>query len=168
MDNFKAELDDKLKSGIITEYSNFQNISIQVLNNHAPAKEKIVRFNNSPLMTKTLRKAIMHRSRLKNTYIRKRNVKNWENYKKQINFCVDLLRKTKTEYFKNLNIKDLSDNHNYWKTTKPYFSNKGLNSNKLLLKEKGNLVSDEKELATIMSSFFIIITKNLELKKDGK
>ena len=32
MDNFKAELDDKLKSGIVTD---FQNIFIQVLNNHA-------------------------------------------------------------------------------------------------------------------------------------
>ena len=51
---------------------------------------------------------------------------------------------------------------------KPYFSNKGLNSNKLLLKEKGNLVSDEKELATIMNNFFINITKDLELKKDSK
>ena len=65
------------------------------------SKEKIVRFNNSPFMTKTLRKTIMHRSRLKNIYIPKRNDKNWENYKKQINFCVELLRKTKTEYFKN-------------------------------------------------------------------
>ena len=65
MDNFKAELDDKLKSGVVTEYSNFQNIFIQVLNNHAPAKKKIACFNNSHFMTKTLRKAIMHRSRLK-------------------------------------------------------------------------------------------------------
>ena len=109
-------------------------------------------------MTKTLRKAIMHRSRMKNIYIRKRNDKNRENYKKQRNFCVDLLRKTKTEYFKNLNVKDLSDNRKFWKTIKPYFSYKGLNSNKLLLKEKGNLVSDEKELATIMNNFFINIT----------
>ena len=124
-----------MESGIITEYSNFQNIFIQVLSNHAPAKKKIVRFNNSPFMTKTLRKAIMDRSRLKNIYIRKRNVKNWENYKKQRGFCVDLLRKIKTEYFKNLNVKDLSDNRKFWKTIKPYF-NKGLNSNKLLLKEK--------------------------------
>ena len=62
MDNFKAELDDKLKSGVVTEYSNFQNIFIQVLNNYAPAKKENVRFN----MTKTLRKAIMHRPRLKN------------------------------------------------------------------------------------------------------
>ena len=41
MDNSKAELDDKLKSGVVTEYSNFQNIFIQVLNNHAPAKNKM-------------------------------------------------------------------------------------------------------------------------------
>ena len=64
IDNFKAELDNKLKSDIVTEYSNVQNIFIQVLNNHAPAKKKIVLFNNSPFMIKTLRKAIMHRSRL--------------------------------------------------------------------------------------------------------
>ena len=30
MNNFKAELDNKLTSGILTEYSNFQNIFIQV------------------------------------------------------------------------------------------------------------------------------------------
>ena len=37
------------------------------------------------------------------------------------------------------------------------------------MKEKGNLVSDEKELATIMNNFFINITKDLEeLKKDSK
>ena len=105
MDNFKAELDHKLKSGVEKEYSNFQNIFIQVLNNHAPSKKKIVRFSNSPFMTKTLRKAIMYRCRLKNMYIRKRNDKNWENYKKERNFCVDVLRKTKTEYFKNVNVK---------------------------------------------------------------
>ena len=76
--------------------------------------------------------------------------------------------KLKQNTLKNLNLKDLSDNRNFWKTIKPYFSNKGLNSNKLLLKEKGNLVSDEKELATIMNNFFINITKDLELKKDSK
>ena len=167
MDNFKAELDDKLKSCIVTEYSNFQKTFIQVLSYHAPAKKKNVRFNNSPFMTKTLRKAIMHRSRLK-IYIRKRNDKNWEKYQKQRNFCVDLLRKTKTEYFKNLHVKDLSENRKFWKTIKPYLSNKGVNSNKLLLTKKGNLVRDERELGTVMNNFFINITKDLELKKDSK
>ena len=170
MDNSKAELDNKLKSGVVTEYSNFQKIFIQVLNNHAPAKKKIMLFNNSPFMTKTLRKAIMHRSRLKKIYIyiRKRNDKNWENCKKQRNFCVDLLHQTKTQYFKNLNVKDLSDKRKVWKTIKPYFSNKSSNSSKLLLKEKSSLVSDGKEIATIINNFFINITKDLELKKDSK
>ena len=131
-------------------------------------RKKNLRFNNSPFMTKTLRKAIMHRSRLKNRYIRKRNDKSLQNYKKQRNFSVDVLRKTKTEYFKNLNVKDLSDNYKFWKTIKPYFSNKGLNSNKLLLKEKCYLVSDKKELATIMNNFFNNITKDLEVKRDSK
>ena len=68
---------------------------------------------------------------------------------------MNLLRKTKTDYFQNLNIRDLSDNRKLWKVIKPHFTNKGLNSNKLLLKEKGNLVSIEKQLATTMNSFFI-------------
>ena len=78
--------------------------------------------------------------------------------KKQRNFCVNLLLKTKKDYFQNLNIRDLSDNKKFWKTVKPYFTNKALNSNKLLLKEKGNLVSNERQLATIMNSFCIDIT----------
>ena len=58
-------------------------------------------------MTKTLRKAIMHRSKLKTVYNKKRTNDNWANYKKQRNFCMNLLRKTETDYFQNLNIRDL-------------------------------------------------------------
>ena len=45
-----------------------------------------------------------------------------------------LLQRTKKEYFQNLNVKHLSDNKKILKTIKPYFSNKRLNSNKMLLK----------------------------------
>ena len=58
---------------------------------------------------------------------------------------------------------DLSDNKNFWETVKPYFSNKRLNSNKILLKEKGKLISDEKQLASIMSKFSIIFKKIAEI-----
>ena len=36
----------------------------------------------------------------------------------------------------------------------------------MLLKEKGELVSDEKQLASIMNKFLINVTKNLNLKED--
>ena len=163
---FDKDLDKNLKSNHIVIFSDFQNTFTTVLHKHAPIKKKILRFNNNPFMSKALRKAIMHKSKLKNIYNKKRADVNWANYQKQRNFCVTLLRRTKKEYFQNLNVKDLSDNKKFWKAIKPYFSNKGLNSNKMLLKEKGELVSDEKQLASIMNRFFIIITKNVKLKED--
>ena len=50
----------------------------------------------------------------------------------------------------------------------PSYSNKGLNSNILLLKEKDRLLSNEKELPKLMNSFSINITAELELKKDAE
>ena len=77
-----------------------------------------------------------------------------------------LLWKTKKDCFKNLNVKDSSDNKKIWKTIQPYFCNKGLNSNKMLLNEKGELISDEKQLASIMNKFFISIAKSLNSTED--
>ena len=162
----KEDLDKNPKSNNTVNLSDFQNTFTTVLHKHAPIKKKILRFNNNPDMSKALRKAIMHRSKLKNIYNKNRTDVNWANYKKQRNFCVTLLRRTKKEYFQNLNVKDLSDNKTFWKTIKPYFSKKGLNSNKMLLKEKGELVLDEKQLASIMNKLLINTTKSLKLKED--
>lgn len=48
---------------------------------------------------------------------------------------------------------------------KPYFNLKGLNSNKLLLKEEGHLISDERT-SKFNELFFINITVELDLEKD--
>ena len=125
-----------------------------------------MRFNNNPFMPKALRNAIMYRSKLKSIYHDNRTEDNWANYKKQRNSYVNFLYKTKTEYFQKLNVKDLSDNRKFWKTIKPFFSSRGLNSNKLMLKENNRLITEEKELATIMNNFFVNITESLDLKKD--
>ena len=49
---------------------------------------------------------------------------------------------------------------------KPFFSNKNLKSNKLMLKENNRLITDEKEVATVMKTFFVNITESFDLKKD--
>ena len=41
---------------------------MKTLDEHAPIKQKVVRANDKPYMTKALRKAIMLRSSLKNKY----------------------------------------------------------------------------------------------------
>ena len=119
-------------------------------------------------MTKVLRKAIMNRSKLKNIFHKTRAKEDWNNYKKQRNFCVNLLRITKKDYFQKLNIKDLTVNKKFWKTIKPIFSNKGLNSNKLILREKDVVVADEKTLATLMNKYFVNVKADLDLKQDSE
>ena len=115
-------------------------------------------------MTKELRKAIMKRSQLKNRYNKNHNYENWYLYKKQRNFCVSLLRKTKRNYFKNVKIQDITDNKKFWKTIRPYFSDKGYNQTKITIVEKDSIITDEKKIATLMNNYFINITKNLDLK----
>ena len=115
-------------------------------------------------MTKTLRKAIMIRSRLKNRFHKTRSDENWLLYKTQINLCTKLLRKTKKDYFSKLNPKLVSGNKNFWRTIKPYFFDKGNFSNKIIISEKDCIVSDDRRLSEIFNQHFINITKTLDLK----
>ena len=92
------------------------------------------------VITNQLRKAIMHCSRLKNVFNKNRTPETWDSYRKQRNFCVNLLRKIKKEHFKNINVKDINDNKTFWKTIKLFFSSKGLNTKKLMTIENNNLI----------------------------
>ena len=51
---FEADLDQNLKCTTSFEYSDFQSIFTRVLHNHAPIKKKVIQFNKSSFMTKTL------------------------------------------------------------------------------------------------------------------
>ena len=51
---------------------------MKVLDQHAPIKKKYIRANDGKFMTKELRKAIMHRSKLKNKYNKNRTDDNWK------------------------------------------------------------------------------------------
>ena len=105
-------------------------------------------------MTKVLPKAIMTRYRLKDIYNKERFYDNRDKHKKQRNFCVQLLQKTKQDYFNNIDIKNASDTKNLWKKIKPYFSNKGLSSNKIFLSEKKRrLIKDPFAIDATMNDY---------------
>ena len=52
------------------------------------------------------------------------------------NYCVSLLRKTKTKYYVNLNLKHLTNNKQIWQTVKPLLSDKIKSSEKITLVEQ--------------------------------
>ena len=107
----------------------------------------------------------MLRSRLKNNFNKQRSDENWDNYKKQRNFCVKVLRHTKEKYFSDVNVKSISDNKKFWKTIKLFFSNKGLNTNNMMLVEDNEIVREEEIIANIMNNYFINITQDTKILK---
>ena len=164
--NFEEEIHSKFRDIPNITYDIFEETYLKVLDNHAPIKKKILRSNENPFMTKALRKAIMVRSKLKKKFLKNRSKLNWRKYKNQRNFCTNLLKQTKRNYFSNLNLSSLSDSRKFWKKIKPLFSDKGASSNKIIICDNENIISDEKKVADLMNNHFTNITKELNLKPD--
>ena len=112
----------------------------------------------------TIAKISLHCILKKSVFNKSRTPKTRESYKKQRDFYVNLLRKTKKGYFENINVKDINNNEKFWMTIKPFFSKKDLNIHKLTLIEKSNL-SRNNVIANSMSQYPTSITKQLILKK---
>ena len=149
-----------------SDYSAFASEVETVLNRHAPLKKKYVRANDGPFMTKALRKSIMLRTQLRNKYNKERSQSNLNTFRKQRNKCVKLLRKAKFEYYKNLNLKDISDNRKFWKTVKPIFSDKVQMNSSITLNEDGKILTNELEIAEVFNNFFINITDSLGILRE--
>ena len=71
-------------------------------------------------MSKTLRKAITKRSKLRNAFNKKRTSENRQNYKCQGNICSNILKSTKKTFFGTLNINEITDNRKFWKAVEPF------------------------------------------------
>ena len=103
----------------------------------------------------------------KQTY-KSRNNEDWSNYKKQRNFCANLLKKSKENYLGELDVKHLNDSRKFRKIIKPFFSDKRMNSNKMMMIEKDKLLSEEGSIAEAMNNYFVAISKSLNLKDSSE
>ena len=79
---------------------------------------------------------------------------------------MNLLKKTKKEYFNYIDVKDLNDNKSFWKTIKPFFPDKGINSNKLMLIENDRIITEESDLSEVINNYLTNIIDKFELKHD--
>ena len=86
----------------------------------------------------------MHRSKFKNRFNKCRTHKNECNYKNQRNDYVSLLRKIKQQYFKNVNLNDVTDKITFWRTIKPYFNEEVSDLDKIVLSGNESVLTNEK------------------------
>ena len=73
----------------------FSSVFRDVVDRHASLKQKMVRGNNAPFMTKQLNKAITDRSRIKNRYLKWPSRENILVLKKTKSLRINLTKKAK-------------------------------------------------------------------------
>ena len=118
---FKNNLNEKLCKGV---YESFETTFIEVLNKHAPLRKKLLRANHAPYITKTLRETILHRSQLETKYLKTKTQTDLKLYKKHKNFCSKLYKKERRKYCESLDMKNVLDSKKFWKTMRPFLSDK--------------------------------------------
>ena len=107
---FRHDLANALNDGVNNNtYHAFEDTYLRILNNHAPLKQKYIRGNDQPFMNKTMRKAIMIRTKLRNIHLRNPTVENGMMFRRQRNYCVKLLKQTKINYYEHININLVTD-----------------------------------------------------------
>ena len=163
---FRTELKNKLSNYQIQEitYDEYKEVFMNILSKHAPIKRKLIRANNAPFMNKELSKSVMIRSRLRNKFNKNPTVENDLAYKTQRNFCVKLFRKTKKEYYGNLDKSILSDNKKFWEVMKPLFSEKEKIVRKVILIDNEKVIYNDNEAAEKMNNFFITAVSKLSIE----
>ena len=169
-DQFRADLLNELTKGQIPipRLDIFIGTALQILGSHAPMKQKSVRANESPFMTKKLKKEIMNRSRLRNKFLKNSSEENKLAYNKQRNICTSLLKKEKKIYFENIDTSHVTDNKMFWKTIKPMFSKKCTSKESITLVKDDEIISDSQPVAELFNKFFANIVKELNLGIDKK
>ena len=83
-------------------------------------------------MNKVLSKAMIHRTKLRNKFLKDLSAENKFSYSKQRNWCVSPLRKEKKKYFANLNEKILQTTKTFGKLLNLFFQRKLNREEKLL------------------------------------
>ena len=62
---------------------------------------------------------------LRNLCHKSRKSSDWDNHRKQRNYCVKLRNKARRDYFNNMQAANVNKN-SFWKTIGPFFSNKSV------------------------------------------
>ena len=66
------------------------------------------------------------------------------------------MRKTRKDYYGNLNEKDVIDNMRFWKTRKPILLEKAKSSGKITLLHEDKIITNNDEDANTLKSFFFL------------
>ena len=114
----------------------------------------------------------MKRIRLGNRFLNTKSDFDHKAYNTQRKLCVSLIRQAKKQFLSHLNTNVVTENKTFWKTLKPFLTDKVKTKSKITLIEKKykdsstepseEIISDEEKVAEIFN-FFVNIVPNLKI-----
>ena len=136
-----------------------------IINAHAPLKQKAIKGNQIPYMNSELRKAINAKNMLRRKFNKSKCNVNWEIFRQQRNKVTSLKRRALHEYFSK-RCDEKTNSKAFWETVKPFMTNKDPStSSNITLLDNGKVITDNKSVCNIFNKFFINVAN--DLSEDG-
>jgi exonuclease III len=133
----------------------------EVLNEHAPLKQRTIKEEHVPYMNSDLRKEMYSRNMHKNKHLsdRKNPIK-WLLYRQQRNKVTGLRRKAIRDFFLSKG-KPGASPRDFWNAIGPFLSNKKKSQRNIILKEHDHIVTDTPQLCEISANFFSTVADSI-------
>ena len=140
-------------------------LTMQVVNEHAPLKTGKVRGQRAPYMNGKLRRAINVKNMLKRKFEKVGNKENWNNYRLQRNIVTKLRKNSINVYLAkkcNVNTANNFNGYGFWETIKPLISkNGGVKNDNIVLMKDDIVHTKPDKVATIFNTYFTNIAKEI-------
>ena len=144
----------------VKQVSHQQYLIKEVLEDHAPLKNKKIRAFAPPFMNTQLRKSIMKKKRLQNRFLKFKRSKDWEAFRVQRNYTTKLRRNSIKNYFLE-RCQEGPKNENFYKTIKPFLSRRNKLTSNLMINEGQDILTDPTTVAESMNTFYANIASEI-------
>ena len=78
------------------------------------------------------------------------------------------MKESKTGHINNLNVTDVTESKRFWKTKKPFFTDKTKNSSNIILTENYQIIREDEKICKTLNTYFTNVTKGLKLRQVDK
>ena len=147
---------------INTHMEFFQKMFLDILDQHAPIKSKVIKTSQCPHMTKEWKTTIFRRNMALNKYHDNKTKKNFETFRKLQNKCSNLSKSALKQYFsKNCAQDNTEKPKHFWKVVKPFFSRKTKGTDTIQLEVDGKIISDPSEVANVFNDYFLNVANSI-------
>ena len=132
----------------------FKELFFEVVNRHAPMKERKVRSKSAPWINDNILSQIHDKDYHHKKYIKERNPQLWQNYKHARNKLTSTIKSAKADYYATILEENKYNPQNVWKTIKSLLPNKRTISAPNKLKVDNISITDPTLVANTFNEYF--------------